>query len=94
MERYGVGWSKQVAPNVLSRQAWRFEEVAGRIDTMTLTAWVRNTEWTEIQSSTCADLQPPKYWVDLLHARRLYAIANAIRSPRRALNAAWVKYRW
>lgn len=80
LERYGVGWSKQVAPNVLSRQAWRFEEVAERIDTLTLTAWVRNDEWTEIQSGTCADLQPPKYWVDLLQAHDLYAPGTVLMS--------------
>jgi hypothetical protein len=80
LEKHGVAWSKQVAPNVLSRQAWRFTEVAERIDTLTLTAWVRDGEWTEIQRGTCADLQPPKYWLDLLHAKNLYAPGTVLLS--------------
>jgi hypothetical protein len=81
LERHGVGWSKQVAPNVLSRQAWRFEEVADRMDSLTLTAWVRNgDDWTEIQSGTCGDLQPPKYWLDLLRAKDLHAPGTVLMS--------------
>jgi hypothetical protein len=80
LEVHGVAWSKQVAPNVLSRQAWRFAEVAERIDTLTLMAWVRNDGWAEIQNGTCADLQPPKYWLDVLHARNLYAPGTVLLS--------------
>ncbi|TCO64295.1 uncharacterized protein DUF2848 [Actinocrispum wychmicini] len=80
LERHGVGWSKQVAPNVLSHQAWRFAEVAERMDAMTLTAWVRNGEWTEIQNGTCADLQPPKYWLDVMEANNLHVPGTVLMS--------------
>ncbi len=81
LEVHGVGWSKQVAPNVLSRQAWRFEDVAERMDSLTLSAWVRHDgDWAEIQNGTCGDLQPPKYWLDLLHAKNLYAPGTVLMS--------------
>jgi hypothetical protein len=80
LERHGAGWSKQVAPNVLSRQAWRFAEVAERFDSLTLTAWVRNGEWTEIQSGVCGDLQPPKYWLELLQDNKLHAPGTVLMS--------------
>lgn len=80
LEVHGVAWSKQAAPNVLSRQAWRLSDVADRIDTLTLRAWVRGAEWTEIQRGSLADLLPPDYWLDLLPARGLYAPGTVLLS--------------
>jgi hypothetical protein len=80
LEAHGVAWSKQVAPNVLSRQAWRLEDVADRIDELTLTAWVADGEWTEIQRGTLGDLLPPKYWLDLLPSRDLHKPGTVLMS--------------
>jgi hypothetical protein len=81
LEVHGVAWSKQAAPNVLSRQAWRLSDVEDRIDSLTLAAWVRNGgEWTEIQSGTFADLLAPGYWLDLLPTRGLYAPGTVLLS--------------
>lgn len=81
LEVHGVAWSKQAAPDVLSRQAWRLADVADRIDTLTITAWVRNDgDWTEIQRGTFSDLLSPQYWLDILPARDLYAPGTVLLS--------------
>ena len=40
LETYGVAWSKNAAPDVLATSAWRLDDVADRIDGLTLRAWV------------------------------------------------------
>jgi hypothetical protein len=81
LEVHGVAWSKQAAPDILSRQAWRLADVADRIDTLTITAWVRkNGDWTEIQRGTFGDLLPPQYWLDILPTRDLYAPGTVLLS--------------
>jgi hypothetical protein len=80
LEVHGVAWSKQAAPDMLGRQAWRLAEVADRIDELTLTAWVRNGEWTEIQSGTLAELLPPQYWIDVLRSHNLYTPGTVLLS--------------
>jgi Protein of unknown function (DUF2848) len=73
LEVHGVAWSKQAAPNVVGRSAWRLVDVEDRLDTLTLTAWVTSDGTrTEIQRGTLADLLPPAYWLDLLRERGLY----------------------
>ena len=81
LEVHGVAWSKQAAPDVLGGQAWRLSEVADRIDTLTLTAWVQTgDEWAEIQRGTFAELLSPQYWLDDLRARGLYASGTVLLS--------------
>ncbi|MET0235339.1 MAG: DUF2848 domain-containing protein [Kibdelosporangium sp.] len=80
LEVHGVAWSKQAAPDILGRQAWRLADVADRIDELTLTAWVRNGEWTEVQSGTLAELLPPRYWIDLLRSHDLHAPGTVLLS--------------
>lgn len=43
LETYGVAWSKNAAPDVLATGAWRLDDVADRIDSLTLRAWVSGT---------------------------------------------------
>jgi Protein of unknown function (DUF2848) len=80
LEVHGVAWSKQAAPDMLGRQAWRLADVEDRIDDLTLTAWVRTGEWTEIQSGTLGELLPPQYWIDVLHEHDLYAPGTVLLS--------------
>ncbi|MCE7009374.1 DUF2848 domain-containing protein [Kibdelosporangium philippinense] len=81
LEVHGVAWSKQAAPDMLGRQAWRLTDVADRIDELTLVAWVRvDGDWVEIQSGTCGELLPPEYWIDVLHAQKLYAPGTVLLS--------------
>jgi len=72
LEQHGVAWSKQAAPDVLARQAWRLTEVADRIDQLSLIGKVLTDSGTEvIQNGTLAELLSPMYWVDELQARGL-----------------------
>jgi hypothetical protein len=81
LEVHGVAWSKQAAPDVLGGQAWRLADVADRIDSLTLTGWVRSGgEWTEIQRGTLAELLTPQYWLDTLKERDLHAPGTVLLS--------------
>jgi hypothetical protein len=72
LEVHSVAWSKQAAPDIVGRQAWRLSDVADRIDSLTLTAWVCDGEsWVEIQRGTLAELLTPQYWLDALRVRNL-----------------------
>ncbi|GGN86586.1 hypothetical protein GCM10011579_078550 [Streptomyces albiflavescens] len=70
LEVHGVAWSKNAGPDVLARRAWRLDDVAARLDDLTLRAWVTHggTE-TEIQRGTLAELLTPGYWADVLRSR-------------------------
>ncbi|WP_369250443.1 DUF2848 domain-containing protein [Streptomyces sp. R41] len=70
LEVHGVAWSKNAGPDVLARRAWRLDDVAARVDDLTLRAWVTHggTE-TEIQRGTLAELLTPGYWADVLRSR-------------------------
>lgn len=63
LEVHGVAWSKNAAPDVLGRKAWRLADVSNRIDELELTAWA---DGVEIQRGTLAELLTPQYWVDRL----------------------------
>lgn len=81
LEVHGVAWSKQAAPDIVGRQAWRLSDVADRIDSLTLTAWVSDGEsWTEIQRGTLAELLTPQYWLDALRSRDLLAPGTVLLS--------------
>jgi 2-keto-4-pentenoate hydratase/2-oxohepta-3-ene-1,7-dioic acid hydratase in catechol pathway len=72
LEAHGVAWSKNAAPDVLARRAWRLADVADRIDSLTLRSWVTAADGgTEqlLQDGTAAELLPPAYWVDVLRER-------------------------
>jgi hypothetical protein len=69
LEVHSVAWSKNAAPDVLGRKAWRLSDVADRIDEITLTAWVDGD--TVIQQGSLADLLAPSYWLDVLDERGL-----------------------
>ena len=72
LEVHSVAWSKNAAPDVLGRKAWRLSEISEHLDDVTLTAWVGDDEPTElIQQGTLGDLLSPQYWLDVLEARDL-----------------------
>jgi hypothetical protein len=71
LETHSVAWSKNAAPDVLGRQAWRLSEIADRLDEITLKAWVGSDE-TLIQSGSLHDLLAPGYWLDVLRERDLF----------------------
>ncbi|GGO48634.1 hypothetical protein GCM10012287_24080 [Streptomyces daqingensis] len=71
LEAYGVAWSKNAGPDVLAGQAWRLDDVADRVDSLTLRAWVTGEDGTEelIQDSTAAELLTPHHWAEVLRER-------------------------
>lgn len=83
LETYGVAWSKNAAPDVLATSAWRLDDVADRIDGLTLRAWVSGSAEGDgdgvpdgdgdagvlIQDGTGADLLTPHHWADVLRER-------------------------
>jgi len=68
LEVHGVAWSKNAAPDVLGRKAWRLDDVADRLDSLTLRGWA---DGTLIQDGTLAELLPPQHWLDVLRERGL-----------------------
>ncbi|AQA01256.1 hypothetical protein BVC93_01140 [Mycobacterium sp. MS1601] len=71
LETHSVAWSKNAAPDVVGKRAWRLTDIADRIDEITLKAWV-GTEETLIQSGSLADLLGPDYWLGVLRERGLF----------------------
>jgi hypothetical protein len=72
LERHGVAWSKQAAPDLLADRAWRLSTIADRLDEFTLTGTVETESGTEvIQHGTLTELLSPLYWVEELRARDL-----------------------
>ncbi|WP_435154487.1 DUF2848 domain-containing protein [Amycolatopsis sacchari] len=69
LEVHGVAWSKNAGLDVLARQAWRLTDVADRIDSLTLRAWVDDD--VLIQDGKLAELLPPEYWLNFLADRGL-----------------------
>ncbi|WP_329543672.1 DUF2848 domain-containing protein [Streptomyces sp. NBC_01356] len=70
LEVHGVAWSKNAGPDVLARRAWRLADVEGRLDELTLRAWVTHDgKESEIQSGTLAELLTPGYWAEILRSR-------------------------
>ncbi|MFF1418470.1 DUF2848 domain-containing protein [Streptomyces sp. NPDC058280] len=70
LEVHGVAWSKNASPDVLARRAWRLADVQGRLDDLTLRAWVTHAgRETAIQNGTLAELLTPGYWADVLRER-------------------------
>ncbi|MFE9328471.1 DUF2848 domain-containing protein [Nocardia sp. NPDC052278] len=72
LEQHGVAWSKQAAPDVLARKAWRLADVADHIDELTLTGTVITDAGPQmIQQGTLAELLTPMYWAEELRGRNL-----------------------
>jgi hypothetical protein len=67
LEKHGVAWSKQSAPDIVGDRAWRWDQVAEHFDGFTLRAWVTHDHDEElISDGSPADLLPPGYWIERL----------------------------
>lgn len=70
LERDDVRKSKAIAPNVLSRQAWRFSTVRDRWDDLELRAWnVVDGERERYQDATLETILEPEKILDLVRDR-------------------------
>jgi hypothetical protein len=67
LERHGVAWSKQSAPDIVGNRAWRWDRVADGFDDFSLRAWVTHGHDEElISDGSPAELLSPGYWIDRL----------------------------
>ena len=61
LEAHSVALSKQVCPKPVAATLWRFDEVAGHLDQITLQSFVRDdetAEWVAYQDGTVAKIRP------------------------------------
>jgi 2-keto-4-pentenoate hydratase/2-oxohepta-3-ene-1,7-dioic acid hydratase in catechol pathway len=67
LEKHGVAWSKQSAPDIVGDRAWRWDRVADEFDDYSLRAWVTHDHEDElISDGSPGELLSPSYWVDRL----------------------------
>ncbi|MFI5607130.1 DUF2848 domain-containing protein [Amycolatopsis sp. NPDC051903] len=76
LEVHGVAWSKNAAPDVLARRAWRLADLAD-LDAVRLQSWV---DGVLLQDGTLAELLPPAYWLPVLQERGLATPGTALLS--------------
>ncbi len=70
LETESIPKSKQVAPNVVSAEAWRFSDVRGHWDDIELRAWnTRDGERSRYQDSTLDEIRPPTEILDVVRER-------------------------
>lgn len=80
LEVTSVPRSKNAAPDVLARAAWRLDDVRDHYDQITLSAWVTDANGTEtlIQRSPLTDLLEPDYWLAELTKRGLANVGTVL----------------
>lgn len=79
LETEGIQKSKQIAPNVVSRRAWRLDDVRDHWDEISLRAW--NTidgERQLYQETTLAEILPPERLVEEVTDRYGGPIAGTV----------------
>jgi len=65
VETYNVTVSKQMCPKIVSRNLWRFDEVAGHWDALTLRSWTtRNGERRLYQEGSVAAMKDPRELIE------------------------------
>lgn len=70
LERKSIQKSKQVAPNVISRRAWRLSEVREHWDSIEIRAWnTADGERRLYQDTTLAAILEPEELLDIVHDR-------------------------
>lgn len=70
LESEGIQLSKQIAPNVLSRRAWRLEDVRDRWERIQIRAWnTRDGERYTYQDTTLDAVLPPERILEMVRDR-------------------------
>ncbi len=70
LEKHGIQLAKQIAPNVVSKQAWRLSDVREHWDEIEIRAW--NTvdgDCRRYQDTTLASILPPEEVIEEIHER-------------------------
>jgi hypothetical protein len=70
LETESIPKSKQIAPNVVSKRAWRYEDVRDHWDEIELRAWnTRDGDRNRYQETTLAEILPPADILDIVRDR-------------------------
>lgn len=65
LETYSVAWSKQACAKPVADTLWPFEDVADRLDGLTLQSWIREGgDWVAYQKGTLASILPLAELID------------------------------
>ncbi|MEO9776288.1 DUF2848 domain-containing protein [Roseibium sp.] len=65
LETYSVAWSKQACAKPVADTLWLFEDVADRLDSLTLQSWIRESDgWVAYQEGTLAAMLPLQKLID------------------------------
>ncbi len=79
LETVGIALSKNICPNIISKQVWPFEDLLPRWDTLILRSWVsREGRRTLYQEGTLAAIMRPGDLVDFVRSRMKGPLENLI----------------
>jgi hypothetical protein len=71
LETKSILKSKQAAPNIVSKRAWRFDDVRDHWDDIELRSWnTRDGESNSYQEATLGEILPPDEILDIVRDRR------------------------
>lgn len=79
LESEGIQLSKQIAPNIISRRAWRLDDVRPEWDSIAIKAMnTHNGERYRYQDATLGDILPPKEIIEICKERYSGSLAGTI----------------
>ena len=94
LESRSVQWSKQMYPNIIAPEVWRYEDVKDHWDQLVLRCWVtENGERRLYQESNLSILLPPDNWFGMLEKLFGTVPENSRRPVRDLCGPGWAELR-
>ena len=70
LEKFDIAWSKNICPNVISRELWSFDDVLPHWDEIALRSWVtRAGKRSLYQEAALRSILPPKELISFVRSR-------------------------
>ncbi len=70
LERFDIAWSKNICPNVISKELWSFDDVLPHWDEIMLRSWVtRGGKRSLYQEAPLRSILPPKELISFVRSR-------------------------
>ncbi len=70
LEKFDIAWSKNICPNVISKELWSFDDVLPHWDEIVLRSWVtRGGKHSLYQETTLRSILPPKELISFVRSR-------------------------
>jgi len=70
LEMFDIAWSKNICPNVISKELWSFDDVLPHWDDIALRSWVtRAGKRSLYQEATLRSMLPPKELISFVRSR-------------------------